>query len=76
MAESRAEQALLDLADLPLTRHPHQVLLPLIWNFRDNLTAYDVTYLALAHGLEATLLTGDAALGSVPGFNGRVDILR
>ena len=72
----RAEQALADLEDLPLIRHPHQFLLPLIWSLRDNVTAYDAAYLALAQALDATLLTGDAALESVPGFAARVEVLR
>ena len=50
--EARAEEALADLADLPLIRHPHQFLLPMIWSVRDNVTAYDATYLALAGALE------------------------
>jgi predicted nucleic acid-binding protein len=33
-------EALADLADLPLQRYPHFVLLPRIWQLRHNLTAY------------------------------------
>jgi predicted nucleic acid-binding protein len=40
----RGRQALEDLADLDLVRHPHDVLLPTIWRLRDNLTAYDAAY--------------------------------
>lgn len=60
----RGAEALTDLADLPLNRYPHLVLLPRIWQFRHNLTAYDAAYLALAEALDAPLLTRDRALAS------------
>jgi predicted nucleic acid-binding protein len=37
----RGRAALADLADLPLIRYPHEVLLPRVWALRHNLTAYD-----------------------------------
>lgn len=64
ISPERGEQALLDLADLPLQRYPHFVLLPRIWQLRNRLTAFDAAYLALAETLDATLVTRDAALGS------------
>jgi len=60
----RGAQALEDLADFPLLRYPHDVLLPRIWELRDNLTAYDAAYVALAEVLKAPLVTRDAALVS------------
>jgi predicted nucleic acid-binding protein len=44
----RAQEALSDLAAMPLTRYPHNLLLPRIWELRDNFTAYDAAYLLLA----------------------------
>ena len=61
---ARGAEALADLVDLPLERHPHDMLLPRIWNLRDNLTGYDAAYVALAEGLDATLLTRDRKLAS------------
>ena len=58
----RAAEALDDLADLPITRHEHVLLLPRIWQLRHNVTAYDAAYLALADLLDATLMTRDAKL--------------
>jgi len=58
----RAAEAIADLADLPITRHEHALLLPRIWQLRGNLTAYDATYVALADALDATLVTRDARL--------------
>jgi predicted nucleic acid-binding protein len=71
----RAAEALDDLADLPITRHAHVLLLPRIWQLRHNVTAYDAAYLALADVLDATLVTRDAKLAR-GAKSGRVDLLR
>lgn len=63
----RAGQTIQDLLDLRLTRYPHFVLLPRIWQLRHNLSAYDAAYVALAEKLGATLLSRDARLSSSPG---------
>lgn len=67
ISSDRGAQALEYLADLPLNRYPHFVLLPRIWQLRHNVTAYDAAYLALAEALDAPLLTRDRALASAGG---------
>ncbi len=67
ISSDRGAEALTDLADLPLNRYPHFVLLPRIWQLRHNVTAYDAAYLALAEALDAPLLTRDRALASAGG---------
>ena len=71
----RGEQALDDLADLDLERHPHDVLLPAVWRLRSNMTAYDGVYVALAEALDAPLMTLDARLASAPGHGARIDVI-
>jgi predicted nucleic acid-binding protein len=60
----RAREALADLEELRLVRHPHRALLARVWALRDQLTAYDAAYVVLAEALDATLLTSDRALAA------------
>ncbi|HET7875020.1 MAG TPA: type II toxin-antitoxin system VapC family toxin [Methylomirabilota bacterium] len=71
----RGLEALEDLLAFPLTRYPHGVLLPRIWELRRNITAYDGAYVALAEALAAPLLTRDARLASVRGHAARIELL-
>jgi predicted nucleic acid-binding protein len=67
MTAQRARQALQDLADLDVERVAHTTLLPRIWELRDNYTAYDACYVALAELFRAPLLTYDARMAGGPG---------
>jgi predicted nucleic acid-binding protein len=75
MDSTRGLEGLQDLADLPLTRYPHDLLLSRIWELRRNLTAYDAAYVALAEALAAPLVTRDAALASMHVHQARVELL-
>ena len=75
LTAGRGAEAVADLADLPITRHEHVLLLPRIWQLRQNLTAYDAAYVALADALGATLLTRDGKLARGAGRT-RVELLK
>ena len=74
VSQQRAGEAIDDLMDLRITRYPHSVLLPRVWQLRHNLTAYDAAYVALAESLHATLITRDARLGSAVGRTMPVEV--
>ena len=74
LTPERGREALMDLADFPVYRYPHDVLLPRIWELRHNLTAYDAAYMALAETLAAPLVTCDARLGSAPRHRAKVEV--
>jgi predicted nucleic acid-binding protein len=76
LATERARGALWDLLEMPIDRYPHDPLLPRIWALRTNATAYDAAYIALAEALDATLLTTDSKMASVPGHRARVEVVR
>ena len=71
----RCRDALSDFSDFPLHRYPHDFLLPRVWELRQNLTAYDAVYVALAEALDAPLLTRDRRLAAAPGHRARVDLV-
>lgn len=73
--QRRAEQALADLIRLPLERAAHRPLLSRCWELRDNLTAYDAAYVALAEVLETTLLTADARLARTNGPHCPIELI-
>lgn len=73
--ESRAREAIDILRQFPLTRYPHEALLGRIWALRDNLTAYDAAYVALAEGLRSPLVTRDRRLAAAPGISATVKVL-
>lgn len=73
VAADRADDAIRDLLDLRLTRYPHVVLLPRIWQLRHSLSASDAAYVALAEFLDAPLLTRDKRVASASGHSASVE---
>jgi predicted nucleic acid-binding protein len=60
---------------LGLTRYPIVALLDRIWGLRDNLSAYDASYVALAESLGCHLLTADGRLSRAPGIRCAITVL-
>ena len=74
----RADDAVIDLLDLPLERYPHDGLTRRIWPLRENFSAYDATYVALAEAIAdqgAPLLTADARLAHAAGDHTELSVL-
>lgn len=67
-----AERARELLRDLGIRQFEHDLLIERIWQLRENLTAYDASYVALAELLNADLVTTDARLAHAPGNDARV----
>jgi predicted nucleic acid-binding protein len=51
------------------------VLLFRIWELRNNVTAYDACYLALAEALGAPLVTRDAKLAAAAGHRAPIELM-
>lgn len=75
VTERRANEALEDLADLPVHRYGHEDLVGRAWTLRESLTAYDAVYVALAEALGATLVTCDGRLGRAHGHQVEVEVV-
>ena len=74
LSEARARLALRRLSGAALDRYPHGPLVARIWDLRDNLTAYDAAYVALAEALDAPLVTTDDRLARASGHRARVEL--
>ena len=70
-----ARSAIDTLEALDLERHSHEPLLRRAWALRENLTAYDAVYVALAEALGAKVLTCDGRLARAPGLGRRVELV-
>jgi len=70
LSASRAQDALTDFDDLAIQRWPSGSALRLrAFSLRDNLTAYDAAYVALAEALGCPLVTRDARLARSSGHD-------
>jgi predicted nucleic acid-binding protein len=75
LSSGRAAEVIADLADLDLHRHPHLDLLSRAWKLRENITAYDAMYVALAEALDAPLVTCDRPLGNASGHRATIEVV-
>jgi len=75
LTAARARRAIRRFAVLPLVRWPQTPLLSRVFALRDQLSAYDATYVALAEGLGATLLTRDARMARAGGHRARIEVV-
>lgn len=74
LSPERASLAFKRLSTMRITRYPHTALLTRMWELRDNATAYDAAYVALAETLGAPLVTTDARLARAPGIRTEVEV--
>lgn len=74
ISANRADQAIQDLLALRLIRYPHFMLLPRIWQLRQNFSAYDASYIGLAESLPAPLITRDKRLAAAPGHAALIEL--
>lgn len=75
LTAERAEQALTDYLDFPMTRYAYDALAPRIWELRQNATAYAAAYVALAEALSAPLITRDRRLANSSGHRAVIELV-
>lgn len=76
ISDRDGRRALLQWGRLGIDRFGVVGLLDRVWRLRDNLTAYDATYVALAEALGCALLSGDARLARAPGPTCPITVVR
>ncbi len=72
LSPDRAARAVHYLRRARITRLEHTPLVPRIWALRDNVSAYDAAYVAVAEVLGATLLTFDRRLAASTGHRATI----
>ena len=75
LSKNRFSAAIDDLEDLDLVRYPALPLMRRAFELRDNVTAYDAVYVALAERLDCPLVTADRRLAAAPGIRCSVEVL-
>ena len=75
MSEARAMTAINHWLQLDVARYPHEPFIATIWQYRNNITAYDAAYVALAKVLKATLVTCDNALAEITGLDKSIEVI-
>ena len=75
LSADRAGEAIADLIDLDLHRHAHVDLLGRAWKLRDNVSAYDAMYVALAEAIDAPLITCDIPLAKARGRRALIELI-
>ncbi len=76
LSPKRFSVAIDDLEDVDLVRYPALPLMRRSYELRENVTAYDAVYVALAERLGCPLVTADLRLASSPGVTCPVEVLR
>lgn len=75
LTDEQADAAMIDLIDLPVRVFPTGPLLANVWQDRQNRSAYDTCYVALAEALDCLLLTADRRLARSPGLRCQIELL-
>lgn len=60
---------------MAVTRHSSFAMFDRIWELRENVSAYDAAYVALAEIIECPLVTADARLSRAPGLRCTITVL-
>lgn len=75
LTADRAADAIEDFQSIRIFRYPHQIFVKRIWELRDNMTAYDAAYVAIAETIGAPLLTTDKRLASAPHHSAKIEFI-
>jgi predicted nucleic acid-binding protein len=75
LSPTRRQEAIIDLLHLPISSYPHDIFLDRIWALRNNMTAYDAVFVALAESLPARLLTCDVKLPAATGHDAEIILI-
>lgn len=75
LTAAQADAAIDDLLAFPIWVLPTASLLPRAWELREDVTAYDGCFVALAEVLACPLVTADRRLATAPGTRCEVEVV-
>lgn len=70
----RAFRAVSAILNMRLTHYPHEPFVRRIWELKQNVSAYEAAYVALAETLDAPLITTDGWLAQAPAHKAKVEL--
>ncbi len=70
----RAFRAVSAMLNMRLTHYPHEPFVRRIWELKQNVSAYEAAYVALAETLDAPLITTDGRLAQAPAHKAKVEL--
>lgn len=59
----------------PMTRYLHEPLMKRVWALKENLTAYNAAYVALAEALRCPVVTCDARLARATAIHATIEVI-
>lgn len=62
VSETKSSRAVNAMLKMRLARYPHEPFVGRIWELKENISAYDAAYVALAEALDTPLVTTDRRL--------------
>jgi predicted nucleic acid-binding protein len=75
ISDDAGQMAISFLRAFPISLHPHEPLLDRAWALRQNVTAYDGMYVALAELLDVPLSIRDRRLARSSGHTARIEFI-
>jgi predicted nucleic acid-binding protein len=75
VSSGRAAEVIEDLTELDLHRHAHLDLAGRAWKLRNNISACDAMYVAVAEAIDATIVTCDGPLAKAPGHRAKIELI-
>jgi predicted nucleic acid-binding protein len=74
LERERADGTLEDFRSLAIIRYPHELLVPRMWELRENLSGYDAAFVALGEALDIPVVTADSRLARAGGHRAVVEV--
>ena len=75
LTADRAAEAIEDFQSIRIFRYPHRIFVDRIWELRNDMTAYDAAYVAVAETIGASLMTTDKRLASTSHHSATIEFI-